>query len=44
MEAIRVCFLSLKKDRDIVSGRTIPKSRPHVSITVVGENTKLFGV
>ena len=42
---VKIVFLSLDKDGDIVIGGTVvPKSRPYIPLTVVGENTKSFKV
>ena len=42
---VKIVFLSLDKDGDVVIGGTVvPKSRPYIPLTVVGENTKSFRV
>ena len=41
---IQNIFLSLQKDREVVTGGTIPRSGLDVPFTVVGENTKLFNL
>ena len=42
---VKIVFLSLDKDGDVVIGGTVvPKSRPYIPLTVVGENTKSFKV
>ena len=42
---VKIVFLSLDKDGNVVNGGTVvPKSRPYIPLTVVGENTKSFKV